>query len=80
LGQTHDLSKRLSEHNSEDNQGFTKRDKPWELIFSMDCLSQRAAMQIEMHLKKRKSKFFMERLMNEPELQNYFIQKYNGCS
>ncbi len=79
MGQTHDLFNRLSEHNSDDNEGFTKRDKPWELVFSMDCMSQRAAMQIEMNLKKRKSRVFLERLMLEPDLQDYLIKKYNDC-
>ena len=59
MGQTHDLEKRIAEHNGED-AGHTKKEQPWMLVWKQ-CVSTRSeAMILERQIKKRGAKRFLE--------------------
>ena len=65
IGFTHDVHKRLLQHNSNDNlHSFTSKFKPWELI-AYFCVgdSKHNAMTIEQFIKKQKSKKFNQRII-----------------
>jgi putative endonuclease len=59
IGQTCDLERRLGEHNSE-NAGHTKKEQPWQLVWSQNLLSRKEAMALERKIKKRGAKRFLE--------------------
>jgi putative endonuclease len=65
IGQTNNLSERLSLHNS--NQVLSTKNKgPWELIFYKEFPDRSNAMKLETKLKKWKNK---ERIMRWIEKQ-----------
>ncbi len=61
-GQTDSLSRRLSEHNGEDNGGSTRSGRPWVLYLSIACESRLHAVRIERRIKQMKSRVYLERL------------------
>jgi len=50
IGQTHDVRKRLVDHN-ESSTGYTSKYRPWKLIYSEKLASRRMAMAREKYLK-----------------------------
>ncbi len=59
VGQTHNLSKRLEEHNSE-LAGHTKKEQPWKIIWSHEVDTRPEALQLEKKIKKRGAGRFLE--------------------
>ena len=57
-GATNDLRKRLSFHN-EGKNNFTKKDKPYELIYYEVCLNKEDAFAREKYLKSGYGKRFI---------------------
>jgi putative endonuclease len=52
VGSTNNLEARFYRHNS--GQGkFTKKGVPWKLIWSIDCMDRKEAVQVENKIKKR---------------------------
>jgi putative endonuclease len=76
IGQTDDVEKRLKEHNSSDNQDYTKRDQPWVLIKTILCNCRIQARKIETHIKKMKSRKYIENLIKYEEISHKFLSKY----
>ena len=71
------LEIRLEEHmNKEFIDGFTSKANDWELFFSMDNLSYNQARQIELHIKRMKSKKYIYDLKKYKEIVNKLIDKY----
>ena len=50
-GMTCDLARRLAEHRAGRGAGWTKRRLPVELVFSLDGLSYRSAIEVERYVK-----------------------------
>ena len=65
IGYTSNLQNRLEFHNSESNKIWSRRGKPWELVFSHQFDTKREALQAEKHIKKQKSRDFISKLINE---------------
>jgi putative endonuclease len=64
VGQTSDIEKRLSYHNS----GYSKSTKtgiPWKLIYSEKYDTRQHAMKREAELKKYKSRIMIEKIIGE---------------
>jgi putative endonuclease len=69
IGTTDDVQRRIIEHNSQTfKNAFTSRGVPWVLILSIDNLSSDQAYKIERHIKKMKSKKYIENLCLNPDL------------
>jgi putative endonuclease len=51
VGWTHDVARRLAQHNAGKGARFT-RGRPWVLLHSERCSSRRHAMSREWHLKR----------------------------
>ena len=78
IGQTSDLGKRICEHNTAFYSGtFTSKSKDWELFYKIDCISNKQALKIERHLKKMKSRKFIEDLKRYPEISNKLISRFS---
>jgi putative endonuclease len=55
VGYTADLTRRMREHN-ETGEGFTKRYRPWEILFTESCISKSEAIQREKYYKTGKGR------------------------
>ena len=71
------LEIRLEEHKSKKFiDGFTSKADDWELFFSIDSLSYSQARNIELHIKKMKSKKYIYDLKKYEEIVSKLIDKY----
>lgn len=78
IGQSEDLNRRLIEHNSHLYQeSFTKVASDWELVMSLRCASKRQAIKIETHIKKNKSRKYVEDCIRYPEICQKLLVKYS---
>jgi len=69
IGQTHDLEKRLEDHNRGDIPGeskkFTYKYRPWQIAASFEVGQDRSiAMKIERSIKSRKSRAFIREIID----------------
>jgi putative endonuclease len=77
IGSCKDLSYRIDQHlNKEFIASFTARVQDWELYISIDELVYRQARLIETHLKKMKSKTYIQNLTKYPEIIERLKAKY----
>ncbi|MBS1520626.1 MAG: GIY-YIG nuclease family protein [Bacteroidetes bacterium] len=76
-GSCKELFYRLNQHLSKEFiDSFTAKADDWELYFSIDRLEYRQARLIEMHIKKMKSKTFIQNLKKYPEIIERLKLKY----
>tara|TARA_R110001592_G_scaffold144484_6_gene367681 strand:+ start:9777 stop:10145 length:369 start_codon:yes stop_codon:yes gene_type:complete len=50
-GETADLDRRLGEHNSDDNAGYTRRYRPWRIEACVVCDTKETAVIVEVYFK-----------------------------
>jgi len=78
IGSCKDLSYRMDQHLNKDFiKSFTARAEDWELYLFIDELAYRQARLIEMHLKKMKSKIYIQNLIKYPEIIERLKLKYS---
>lgn len=78
VGETQDLDERINQHNSGFyNNAFTKQVSDWVLYFSIECESRVEARKIETHIKKMKSKTYIQNVTKYPEIILRLKSKYN---
>lgn len=65
IGQTEDLNRRLFEHNNGLLSGYTKKFKPWEVIYTEECSSRREALLREKQLKSQKGREFIWKIIDK---------------
>jgi len=66
VGRTDNYARRLVEHNTSERVTNTSKHRPWKLMAVYCCGAERSeALKIERHVKKQKSKSFIERLVQE---------------
>ncbi len=68
IGHTDDIDQRIVEHNT-DQSHYTKGKGPWDLAYAEAFRTRAEAMRREREIKKRKSKRYIEKL----------IEKSNGA-
>jgi putative endonuclease len=67
VGQTIELNERMVLHNTKYfKNSFTAKANDWSLVFSLDCDSRLQALAIEKHIKKMKSRKYIENLIKNP--------------
>ncbi len=64
VGCTSELERRLEQHNSGQST-YTKRGIPWELVYSETFYSLSKARKREIEIKNKKSKKYIEYLVNK---------------
>ena len=57
---------------------YTHRTKDWKLYLEIPCRSYRNARRIENHIKRMKSRKYIENLKKYPEMIDILIKKYNS--
>ena len=79
-GQTIDVSTRLDKHNGEYYDGkWSSKGKPWTLYLSIECKDKRQALDIEAHIKRMKSRKYIENLEKYPSIIEKLKIKYPGA-
>jgi putative endonuclease len=77
-GSCQDLSNRLLEHHNKTfAESYTSNSDDWTLCFSEEGLGYNQARKIEQHIKKMKSKLYIENLMKYKEIIERLKEKYN---
>ena len=80
IGETEDVERRLFYHNNGEKDTFTKRFRPWELKKYWQFDNKSIARQVEIFIKKKKSRLFIERLINnEVDLIKLIYANKSGC-
>jgi putative endonuclease len=77
VGTSDDPNRRVFEHNSgKYDDAFTKNGIPWSLFLVISDLTSEQAYKLERHIKKMKSKKFIENLVQFPEIIDKLKKKY----
>ncbi|MSQ79757.1 MAG: GIY-YIG nuclease family protein [Flavobacteriaceae bacterium] len=76
-GSCNDLSYRIGQHlNKEFQTSFTSKVDDWVLFFFIDDLGYEQARSIELHIKRMKSKIYIENLRMYPTMVERLKRKY----
>ena len=68
VGETVDIEDRLTQHNSGFyDSAFTKKASDWTLYHAIECIHREQARKIETHIKKMKSKTYIQNLKKYSE-------------
>jgi len=77
-GETKDIKERLNLHNTGFfKTAFTSKVNDWILKLEIPCKNRTMARKIEAHIKRNGTRAFKQRLINEPDLVIYLINKYS---
>ena len=66
VGHTDEISRRLTEHNL-GMAKYTRREKPWKIVYVENYATRSAAMRRELEIKRRKSRKYIEKLIGSGE-------------
>ncbi|GAB3420835.1 hypothetical protein GCM10027516_17770 [Niabella aquatica] len=73
-----DATERLNKHFSGYYAGkFTSIADDWELFLEIHCLQVTQAFKIETHIKRMKSRKYIENLKRYPDIINMLLEKYS---
>ncbi len=71
------IEERLEQHNSAYNKdSYTIKGIPWELYLTIECSSRYQARKVELHIKKMKSKKYIQNLKKYSEMKLKLLEKY----
>ncbi len=77
IGSCKNLDERMLEHaRKKFNTSFTIRADDWKLFLKIDNLEYKQARDIEGHIKKMKSRKYIENMVKYPELIDKLIQRF----
>ena len=79
VGQTENLELRLQFHNELSEHSYTSNYRPWDLKLSIPVLNRSMAMRIEKHIKKRKSRVYIEKLIGDNETVSKLILQFSSA-
>ena len=78
VGYSMDLKIRLVFHNDPaKNQGITRHKIPWRIFYALKTPNRTTAIKIERHIKRMKSKSYIENLRKYPEIGEKLLKKYS---
>ena len=77
IGETADIKKRLYFHKNSPARKFTGKADDWELFFEFDCESKMLAKKIEAHIKRMKSRKYIQDIKTYPEIILRLKTKYS---
>jgi len=76
IGSCYNLEERLKQHQDKTFMGFTSNENDWELFYSINDLEYKQARGIEVHIKKMKSRKYLQNLILFSEITDRLILKY----
>jgi putative endonuclease len=73
IGYSDNPERRVLEHNTKEFNTFTKKHRPWKLVYFFAVSKSKGdAMKIEKFIKKQKSRKFIERIIYEKLSVDHF--------
>ena len=76
VGESTDVDFRLNQHNNHHfKMNFTKAANDWTIKLQFRCDSRNKAIFLESFIKRMKSRKFIEKLINKPEILNDILSK-----
>jgi len=76
VGQTQDLETRLLYHNELAENNYSSKHRPWRLVLDLPVPSRSAAMQMEKYIKKRKSRIYVQRLIEDEQARRQLLVRF----
>jgi len=77
VGETEDPHTRLAQNNQAVYKGaFTSRHTDWQLVAVFACRDRAHARKVEAHIKKMRSRTYIENLIKFSEMREKMIAKY----
>ena len=58
---------------------FTHKVHDWEVFYTLECESLQQARKIECHIKRMKSKKYIENLKKYPSISQKLLSQYSGA-
>ncbi|WP_373493325.1 GIY-YIG nuclease family protein [Aquiflexum sp.] len=78
IGYTENIESRIDQHNKHVFKGsFTDKAEDWQIFHLITNLTESTAKLIEKHIKKNKSRTYLENLKKYPDLNQKLILKYS---
>ncbi|MAP54214.1 GIY-YIG nuclease family protein [Altibacter sp.] len=78
IGETNTVEERITQHNTGFyKDAYTSKTNDWQLYLSIECYNRSQARRIETHIKKMKSKKYIENLKIFPELISKLLDKFS---
>ncbi|WP_264566255.1 GIY-YIG nuclease family protein [Flavobacterium sp. N3904] len=68
IGFTSDFDTRLEFHKNGESHKFTANAGDWKLFLKIQCENKNQGLNIEKHIKKMKSKIYIENLVKYPDI------------
>ncbi|MDN3671100.1 GIY-YIG nuclease family protein [Echinicola jeungdonensis] len=56
---------------------FTHKAEDWKLVWELECISYSQARKIEIHIKKMKSKVYIQNLLKYPEMKRKLQSQFH---
>jgi putative endonuclease len=76
VGESPDVLQRLSLHkNHHFDRAFTKIANDWEIKLEFECQNRKDALFLEKFIKRMKSKKFIEKIIETPDILNQVLTK-----
>jgi putative endonuclease len=76
IGYTSDFETRLEFHKNAASQKFTANADDWSLFLQIPCENKTQGLNIEKHIKKMKSKTYIQNLIKYPDIILKLKDKY----
>ncbi|WP_318312268.1 GIY-YIG nuclease family protein [Flagellimonas crocea] len=77
VGESSDIDSRLLQHNNGFfKNSYTAQVNDWEAFLIIPCDSRSQSRKIELHIKKMKSRKYLENLKKYPEMVSKLLEKY----
>ncbi len=74
---TESIEQRLEKHNKNYYENkWTKQGQPWDVFYILECEHVNQARSIEVHIKKMKSKKYIDSLIQYPEMGQKLLDQY----
>ncbi len=79
IGYASNIEQRLEIHLSPtEDRKFTAKTKDCQIYYKIECEIKTQALAIEKHIKKMKSKIYIENLLRYPEMAIKLLEKYSA--
>ncbi|MEM5563485.1 GIY-YIG nuclease family protein [Psychroserpens sp. AS72] len=79
IGYSSNLNLRLLFHENPERRKYTYNADDWFLYYKIDCKTKTQGLAIEAHIKRVKSKIYIQNLLKYPEITLKLLLKYKDC-
>ena len=76
IGFTQNFNVRMQFHKNAESKKFTAKANDWKVFLKINCANKQQGLLIEKHIKKMKSKTYIENLKKYPEIIDKLKNRY----